>query len=33
MTRKQFLIEAALIVIGFPASLYALALLAVAFGN
>lgn len=33
MTRKQFLIDGALILIGFPASLYALALLAVAFGN
>jgi len=33
MTRKQFAIEAALIVIGFPAFIYSLALLALAFGN
>lgn len=33
MSRKQFAIEAALVVVGFPAFLYALALLAVAFGN
>lgn len=33
MSKRQFAIEAALICIGFPASLYALALLALAFGN
>lgn len=32
MSRKQFAIEAALIVIGLPAFIYALALLALAFG-